>query len=417
MRSILISILFVLPLLLTAQNLEKKCHTSELLENLFTTQPHVRENMEAVNERVTRLMANPQLQARNAEVTIPVVVHIVYHASGENISDAQVTSQIEAMTKDFNKENSDITKTPAVFQNLVANCGIRFRLAQRDEQGNSTSGIMRHYSSQLTWGVSEDIKMPTKGGFAPWNSAKYLNIWVCNMGGRSIGFASFPGMPAEYDGVVIDYRTFGTIGAARAPYDKGRTCVHEVGHWLGLYHTWGDAQCGDDYIHDTPFQESEHKGIPTFPQYSSCKGTKTIDMTMNFMEYVNDESMYMFTNGQKEKMWAVLQSVRPEILSSDGVSKVVTTGVASIEGISENNVQIYPNPVLDMVNITIDGATLSGFSITVIDANGQVKLWKLVNYTTPSVSFNMSDLAAGVYCVNIQKGDERIVKKIIKARE
>jgi hypothetical protein len=417
MRSLFLLLIFVNIHITTAQQLVKKCHTSDLLDNLSKTEPHIIDNMNAVEEQVTRHMASAQLQVRNAEVTIPVVVHIVYHTSSENISDAQINSQIEAMTRDFNKENSDVSKTPSVFQGLVANCGIRFQLAQRDERGNVTTGITRHYADQLTWGVSEDIKMPTKGGFAPWNPAKYLNIWVCNMGGRSIGFSSFPGMPAEYDGVVIDYRTFGTTGTVRYPYDKGRTCTHEVGHWLGLFHTWGDAQCGDDHIHDTPTQEAEHKGNPTFPQYSVCQGTKTIDMTMNYMEYVNDESMYMFTNGQKEKMWAVLQAVRPTIMTSDAISARTVTPVESVAGVTENKIKVYPNPATDMVNINIEGTTLSEFSVSVVDVDGKVRLWKLVNYTTPSVSLNISDLPTGMYWVSIQKGDERIVKKMMKVRE
>ncbi len=417
MRSLFLLLIFVNTHIITAQQLVKKCHTSDLLENLSKSEPHIIDNMNAAEEQVTRHMASHQLQARNAEVTIPVVVHIMYHTSSENISDAQINSQIEAMTRDFNKENSDVLKTPSLFQGLVANCGIRFQLAQRDERGNATTGITRDYSNQLTWGVSEDIKMPTKGGIAPWNPAKYLNIWVCNMGGRSIGFSSFPGMPAEYDGVVIDYRTFGTTGTARYPYDKGRTCTHEVGHWLGLFHIWGDAQCGDDHIHDTPTQEAEHKGNPTFPLYSICKGTKTIDMTMNFMEYVNDESMYMFTNGQKDKMWAVLHSVRPTIMNSDAILARQVTPVESVAGVTANKIQIFPNPATDMVNIDIEGATLSEFSVSVADVNGKVRLWKLVNYTTPSVSLNISDLPTGMYWVSIQKGDERIVKKMMKIRE
>jgi hypothetical protein len=421
MRSTLISILtlivFVFAPALMAQNLERKCHTSELLENLFKTNPQAHEHMEAVNEQVTRQMGFPQLQTRNTEVTIPVVVHIVYRASGENISDAQVNSQIAALNRDFNKENNDVINTPSVFKGLVANCKIRFQLADKDALGNTTSGINRHYSNQATWGVSEDIKMPTKGGFAPWNPAKYLNIWVCNMGGRSIGFSSFPGMPAEYDGLVIDYRAFGTTGTVRAPYDKGRTVVHEVGHWLGLYHIWGDANCGDDHIHDTPTHEAEHKGNPTFPTYSSCKGNRTIDMTMNFMDYVNDESMYMFTEGQKARMWTVLQTVRPTILNSDGITYKTTTSIASIEGVYETQIHVFPNPVIDMLNIKVEGSTLTGFSISVVDIDGKVRIWKFVNYTTPSVSLDMSSLPTGVYWVNIQKGDERIVKKIMKVRE
>lgn len=317
MRSIFISLsLTILPFLLTSQNLQKKCHANEAVENLFQLYPQLKAQQQSVDEQISRFAASDRLEGRNAEVTIPVVVHIVYRTTNENITDAQVRSQIEALNRDFNKENSDAIKIPPVFSTVAADCNIRFQLATIDPQGSETYGIVRHYSANLTWGVSDDIKMPIKGGFAPWDPAKYMNIWVCNMGGRSIGFASFPGMPAEYDGIVIDYRAFGTNGTAKAPYSMGRTCVHEVGHYLGLYHIWGDSKCGDDHIHDTPTQEAEHKGVPSFPQHSTCGSTQTIDMFMNYMDYVNDDAMFMFTKGQKDKMLATLTVTRSGLIQS-----------------------------------------------------------------------------------------------------
>jgi hypothetical protein len=317
MRGIFISLTFtILPVFLTAQDLQKKCHSNEAVEKIFQQNPEIRTRQQVVEEQISRFAASHNLDTRGGDVTIPVVVHIVYRTTNENISDAQVRSQIDALNRDFNKENSDATKIPSLFSNVAASCGIRFQLANTDPQGTETNGIVRHYTSNMTWGVSDDIKMPKKGGFAPWNPAKYMNIWVCNMGGRSIGFASFPGMPAEYDGIVIDYRAFGTTGTARAPYSLGRTCVHEVGHFLGLYHIWGDSNCGDDHIHDTPTQEADHKGTPTFPQYSKCGSTQTADMFMNYMDYVNDDAMIMFTKGQKDKMLATLMVNRASLIQS-----------------------------------------------------------------------------------------------------
>lgn len=331
MRSIFFSLsLTILPVLLTAQNLQKKCHTNEAIENLFNSYPQLRTQQQSVEEQISRFAASNRLTVRNAEVTIPVVVHIVYRTTSENITDAQVRSQIDALNRDFNKENSDASRIPSVFTSIAADCDIRFQLATTDPQGSETYGIVRHYSSNLTWGVSDDIKMPSKGGFAPWNPSKYMNIWVCNMGGRSIGFASFPGMPAEYDGIVIDYRAFGTNGTAKAPYSMGRTCVHEVGHYLGLYHIWGDSNCGDDHITDTPTQEADHKGTPSFPQHSNCNGTQTVDMFMNYMDYVNDDAMFMFTKGQKDKMLATLTVNRSGLIQASAAPLRSTCAVQEI---------------------------------------------------------------------------------------
>ena len=503
MRNLFISLsLIILPILLTSQTVQKKCHANEAVENLFQQYPQLRTQQQSVEEQISRFAASNRLEGRNAEVTIPVVVHIVYRTTNENISDAQVRSQIDALNRDFNKENSDATKIPPVFSAIAADCDIRFQLATLDPQGNETYGIVRHYSSNLTWGVSDDIKMPAKGGFAPWNPAKYLNIWVCNMGGRSIGFASFPGMPAEYDGIVIDYRAFGTNGTAKAPYSMGRTCVHEVGHYLGLYHIWGDSKCGNDHIDDTPAQEAEHKGTPSFPQHSTCGTTQTIDMFMNYMEYVNDDAMFMFTKGQKSKMLATLTLARSSLIlptivqaplrSACLVQKIAVkavqpttatitwdavTGVKyyTLEYKKENantwssitantpnfilsnlnaettyecrvktdcdnanfskvglfttksrtttssfdaqTVRSYPNPIVDALTLNMDGDSFAGAKVTLLDGSGQVKFENTYTAATPLVKLDMTDMASGMYLIIIQKGNNRVVKKVMKVRE
>ena len=324
MKLILILLVFVFSPILNAQHLDSKCTSSELLKNYLVENPQMHQELEELEGQIARQIASQKLQTRSADITLPVVVHIIYKTNTENISDEQVYSQIEALNRDFNKQNNEVVTTPSVFQSLVADCGIRFQLATRDAEGNPTIGIVRHETTKAVWAVTDDMKIPAKGGFAPWNPAKYLNLYVCNLGSKSLGFSSFPGMPAYIDGVVIDFKAFGTKGTATKPFNLGRTCVHEVGHWLGLFHIWGDSDCGNDYVDDTPTQKMEHTGNPTTPQYSTCKGTTTLDMSMNYMDYVNDACMYMFTNGQKARMLAVLDKKRGIILSSDGILPAVT---------------------------------------------------------------------------------------------
>jgi hypothetical protein len=388
MRSIFISLsLTILPVLLTAQNLQKKCHSNEIIENLFQQNPQLRMQRQSVEEQINHFTATNNLEVRN-DVTIPVVVQIVYRTTSENITDAQVRSQIDALNRDFNKENTDATKIPSVFSGVAANCGIHFQLATTDPQGADTYGIIRHYSSNMTWGVSDDIKMPEKGGFAPWNPSKYLNIWVCNMGGRSIGFASFPGMPAEYDGIVIDYRAFGTTGTAKAPYSMGRTCVHEVGHFLGLYHIWGDSNCGDDHINDTPTQEADHKGTPSFPQHSSCNGTQTADMFMNYMDYVNDDAMFMFTNGQKDKMLATLTVSR---------SSLMTTNAANLKNVCA--VQEIIVKTVQPTTATLNWDLVSGVKYYTLEYKKQSEnTWSSITTTSPSYVIGNLDAETTYEC-------------------
>jgi Pregnancy-associated plasma protein-A/Secretion system C-terminal sorting domain/Fibronectin type III domain len=383
MRNLFISLsLTILPVFLTAQNLQKKCHSNEARENLFQQNPQFRKRQQSIEEQISRFAASNKLETRGADITIPVVVHIVYRTTNENITDAQVRSQIDALNRDFNKENTDAAKIPAVFTNVAASCGIRFQLATTDPQGAESYGIVRHYSSNLTWGVSDDIKIPSKGGFAPWNPTKYMNIWVCNMGGRSIGFASFPGMPAEYDGLVIDYRAFGTTGTAKAPYGMGRTCVHEVGHFLGLYHIWGDDNCGDDHINDTPTQEADHKGTPSFPQHSTCNGSQTIDMFMNYMDYVNDDAMFMFTTGQKEKMLATLTVTR---------SSLIQANIAPLR--STCTVPDFTTKAIQVTTATLNWDAISNIKYYTVEYKKQTETtWTTV--TTTSASFTLANLEA-----------------------
>ena len=376
MKLILILLLIVFSPVLKAQHLDSKCTSSELLKNYLVENPQMHQELEEFERQIVHQMASQKLQTRSADITLPVVVHIIYKTNAENISNEQVYSQIDALNRDFNKQNNETSTTSpsfiplGVFQNLVADCGIHFQLATRDAEGNPTIGIVRHETTKAVWAVSDDMKIPAKGGFAPWNPAKYLNLYVCNMGSKSLGFSSFPGMPASIDGVVIDFKAFGTNGTAAKPFNLGRTCVHEVGHWLGLFHIWGDSDCGNDYVDDTPTQKMEHTGCPTTPQYSTCKGTQTLDMSMNYMDYVNDACMYMFTNGQKARMLAVLDKKRGVILSSDGILPAATRSCAmktlQTKSIQSGSVDITWEAIAGVAEYTLEFKPLSNNNWTSI---------------------------------------------------
>lgn len=277
--------------------------------------PQVRQEFVELERELT---TNTMLTTRTTEITIPVVVHIVYNSSTENISEEQIRSQIDILNQDFNLENKEIANIPSQFAGAAAICNIRFQLATTDPKGQATNGIIRHASPKAVWGVTDDIKLPEKGGFEPWQPSAYLNIYVCNLGTKAVGFSSFPGMSERIDGVVINYTAFGNMGTAEAPFDLGRTCVHEVGHWLGLFHIWGDTDCGNDYVGDTPTHKQPNSGCP-HERYSTCKGIRTMDMTMNFMDYVDDACMYMFTKGQNIRMMSLIQKKRGGLINSKGI--------------------------------------------------------------------------------------------------
>src|SRR4051794_20827980 len=247
-------------------------------------------------------------------LTIQVVVHVVYNTADENISVAQIKSQIAALNRDFGAANPDKSKTPPPWQGLVTNAKMKFALAKKDPKGKASIGITRTKTTQTSFGTDDSVKRKAMGGTPAWPTGKYLNLWVCSLGGGLLGYAQFPGGAAATDGVVILNTAFGTKGTAAAPFNLGRTAVHEVGHWLNLNHIWGDtSDCtGTDHVSDTPGAQLPNYGKPAFP-HVSCNNGPNGDMFVNYMDYVDDDTMVMFTAGQVARMQATLAGPRSDI--------------------------------------------------------------------------------------------------------
>ena len=293
----------------------RSCATSEVHRQLLSVDPDYRLARSEIEDLTDAEQARGFAAAAPRTRTIQTVVHVVYKTDRQNISNAQVESQIRILNDDFRKKNSDRDKVPDVFKPLHADCRIRFKLATKDIFGNATTGITRTRTSVPSFGFDDGVKSSRSGGADPWPARRYLNIWVCNLGEGLLGYAQFPGGPRATDGVVILHTAFGDTGTARAPFDKGRTTTHEVGHWLNLFHIWGDdgTGCrGSDHCPDTPNQASENYGEPTFP-HVSCNNGPNGDLFMDYMDYVDDAARFMFTAGQATRMnAAVPRRPRPE---------------------------------------------------------------------------------------------------------
>jgi Pregnancy-associated plasma protein-A len=268
-------------------------------------------------EMATRARIASRTAAPDREVTIPVVVHVVYRTNAQNISDQQVRSEIDALNKDYSATNPDRSTVPPIWSGFVSDSMIRFALAKTDPDGNSTSGITRTRTTLTSFPQDDSVKSSANGGADAWPSDKYLNLWVCALGGGLLGYAQFPGGPAVTDGVVILNTAFGSMGTAAAPYNLGRTATHEIGHWLNLHHIWGDTEdcTGTDFVDDTPNAQHPNYGKPIFP-HVSCNNGPNGDMFMNYMDYVDDAAMVMFTNGQIARMHATLAGPRSSILTT-----------------------------------------------------------------------------------------------------
>jgi hypothetical protein len=274
------------------------CASQQVLEAQLKADPTLAIRMNEIEAFTNKALLTGKLV--NGKVQIPVVVNVLYRTTAENISNAQIQTQIDVLNKDFNALNSDYGNVPALFAGVKANVGISFVLDQ----------VIRKSTTKTSWGTNDAMKKTAQGGLAPTSPTTKLNLWSCTIGGGILGYAQFPGGASSTDGVVVDPRYFGLSGSANAPFNLGRTATHEVGHWMNLRHIWGDATCGSDLVSDTPTHNEENYGVPAYPHYSTCSGTP-VEMTMNYMDYVDDNAMYMFSNGQKSRMAAIFVTGGP----------------------------------------------------------------------------------------------------------
>ncbi|MFN9597052.1 MAG: fibronectin type III domain-containing protein [Bacteroidota bacterium] len=384
----------LMPFVANAQD-QRNCGTMQHLEEQQALDPSLKNQMHEI-ERQTRLIIEKQGNQKTGMVTtIPVVFHVLYNTSTLNIPDARILAQLDVLNKDFARLNADASNTPSIFQSVAANTNIQFCLAQRDPNGNPTNGILRVPTTVSSFSSNNAMKFTSQGGSNAWNTSQYLNIWVCNLGGGLLGYAQFPGGSASTDGVVV---LTGSVGGPSSPgtstpYHLGRTATHEVGHWLALRHIWGDATCGTDSVPDTPVHNTSNGGCPTYPHYSTCSGNP-IEMTMNYMDYTNDECMNMFTAGQSSRMNAAITAFRPGLLTSLGcvppnISCGTPTGVIA-SGVTSSSASISWSAV--------SGATSYNVQYRIA---GSGAAWSSTSSTTTGVA--LSGLAASTqYEVQVQ---------------
>jgi hypothetical protein len=286
----------------------------DYLENEINKDPNLKIKLDSLENATDQILRTTSSVQSNELIIIPVVVHILYNKSAENISDAQIHSQIRILNEDFRRTNADKTNTPSMFSGVAADVQIEFRLATKNPSGNPTNGIIRKFTTKTSFSADDSMKFNSSGGSSAWNPNKYLNIWVCNLSSY-LGYATFPiDAGKSKDGIVVHYRAFGDIGAnLYTKYNKGRTATHEVGHYLNLRHIWGDGGCGvDDGVNDTPLAGGANfTASPcSFPGPNTCNtgAGDQPDMFQNYMDYSDDVCMNLFTNGQKSRMRALFSN-------------------------------------------------------------------------------------------------------------
>lgn len=332
----LTGIAFATPLLFCSLHAQDRCGTVPYSKQLHPQYTKHRLQFEKWVKEKQRLRRNDaRARKSSSHYQIPVVVHIIHNGepigTGPNISEAQILSQIRVLNEDLNRKNADTTNTPAVFKAVAGKLNIEFILAKQDPDGLSTSGILRLDGDRNSWTMNDNDKLKS---LSYWPAEDYLNIWVCNLTGRHAGYAQFPesdlpGMENGStnrltDGIVIWHKAFGSEDHGPFQLDrlfnKGRTTTHEIGHFFGLNHIWGDEDVctGTDYVADTPNQGASNlMACPTHPMADNCS---QVVMFQNYLDYTNDACMNIFTEGQVSRMSIVLENSprRNSLLSSPG---------------------------------------------------------------------------------------------------
>lgn len=350
--------------------------------------------------------------ALKAQANFPVVFHVLYQNAAQNIHDSILQHQLDVLNEDFNAANADLVNVPAVWQPLIGNMQITFQLATIDPLGNPTTGVER--LQVVAPPSTQNYCDAAQGGLAPWPDTAYLNIWIFNLGSGLLGYATFPSAPSTCPGLVLDNNIVGRNDPNQfAPYNKGRVATHEMGHFLGLYHIWGDdgnACSGTDFIADTPNQADETYGDPGVGTVitDQCSPTAPGIMWMNFMDFSDEAAICFFTLGQVVHVQGVLNTYYPSFMTV-GINDPMNPELPAFN--------VFPSPNntgLFQVNRKVAN---SKTSVEVYDLQGRMILAPTYfeNGST-TMQVDLSGFTNGAYSFVIRTENEVETKRVVIAK-
>ncbi len=407
-----------------------RCATDERAEMRERRNPKIALDRAKLEQQIQDHLQSRQGGRRSADelILIPVVVHVVHDQpessiggpDNPNITDEQIHSQIEALNEDYRRMpgTRGFNDSP-----VGADAMIQFYLAQYDPDGRESTGITRtRYSRKTSFNpFSDDLLL---ANIVNWPSDQYLNIWVCRLTDSYLGIAQFPSTDQVpgldtgndpnnlTDGAIIDFRYFGrqTGAISSRVYNLGRTTTHELGHWLGLIHTWGDSFCGTDYCADTPPTEGPNRTTVCQEKFSNCNGVRTRNMIENYLDYSPDSCMNIFTKDQVDRMHAVLE------LSPRRARLVESAKAGRLDPADRLTVTLYPNPVPAQNTLTVD-VRFSGFknfTYAIRDLTGrQLFSNSFINVFSRRLSLSVQLMPPGMYLFSVETDNETLVKRFI----
>ena len=401
-----------------------RCATNEVVKQQMAADP-------VYAKKVEELLKNKGNYQRNAEkgkpdnpgkppapssITIPVVVHVLYNTPEQNISDAQVQSQIDVLNEDFTATNNDYNNYDAGYGSVKGDLDISFCLVQ----------VIHKQTKTKSFSTSDNMKFSKRGGSDAVDPMHVFNIWVCNLGQSLLGYAYYPGIAPEKFGVVCHTNAFGRGAGYNlfADYDLGRTTTHEVGHSLGLVHIWGDAKCGNDEVDDTPLHNDANFGCPEQGHLSTCKGTP-LEMWMNYMDYTDDRCMYFFSDGQASRASFFIDT-DPQLISIAGsactaarqVSDDITSTTNQINSTSRmigtNNFSLYPTITSGKLTLSFSNLQSNTTEISIYSQTGALMKKQQMNLTGKTIDqIDVSKLNNGVYFLQMNNGTYKETQKFL----
>jgi hypothetical protein len=400
-----------------------RCYTKEAIDHLQSQHPNY---LNQVNIFFNQ-MNTPRASRSFADsiYTVRVVFHVLYTNATQNIDDSLIYNQMVIMNRDFRRLNADTTLTRTEFKSVAADAKIEFELATEDPDGNPTSGITRTQGTPGGFGYSpfnDNAKSTALGGKNPWPTDRYLNVWVCNLfGGIVLGYAYPPTGTPNWDvnsfqdsskqGVVLHYQAVGSNNPdpLDATVDQGRTAVHEIGHYLGLRHVWGDGDCTeDDGFDDTPNMSSSSE--------QGCSYTKNTcidlpvnlpDQIENYMDYSDESCLNMFTKQQVDLMLNMLTTARPGV-----ISKTRSLYPTSVNDYSKITLNVFPNPNNGTFSISSQNK-LSINEISLFDFNGKSIDFEALQTSANEIQLKNSNLGKGIYLISLKNGNASSHQKIV----